>query len=421
MTRQVSAASATLFRVGFGLVGFVLCARFLAHGWVDSLLIEPEFHFTYPGLGWVEPLPGVGMHIVVGMMSLAALAIMLGFRHRIAAVIFGVGLAYVELIDRTNYLNHYYWMVLTALVLATLPVDRMWSVDAHFDRTAGRSPLLSMWVVWVLRFQVGMVYFFAGIAKLNPDWLFRAEPLSTWLPARGDMALVGPLLTLPATAYVLSLLGVFFDLTVVAWLLIRRTRLVAYLALVGFHLSTWLLFPSIGVFPLLMSFGALVFFDPDWPLRWAKRPVRAEAGSPGTLHPAGVVLVSIYVLAMLVVPLRHFFIPGDVRWTGEGYQGSWQVMLTDKTGSVEFVATNEEGSWTVPTPDYLTNRQIAVMATDTGMIEQMARVIAEETDAVISARAEVAFNGRRRRPLTDPTVAITDQHVLRSDWVVAAP
>ncbi|MFZ0014405.1 MAG: HTTM domain-containing protein [Acidimicrobiia bacterium] len=420
MTRLVSGASTAMFRIGFGLVGLILTVRFFAHGWIDPLFIAPEFHFKYPGFAWVEPLPGIGMYLVFGALALCSVSIALGLWHRVGAAGFAVGLAYVELIERTNFLNHYYWMILTAVVMAFLPMSRTWSLDVwrgRADDTGGRVP---MWVVWLLRFQVGMVYFFAGVAKINPDWLVRAEPLSTWLPARAELWLVGPLLALPATPFALAWAGALFDVTVVGWLLIQRTRLVAYAALVAFHLSTWLLFPSIGVFPLVMGLGALVFFEPDWPRALSRRVVLAQGGG-GRLRPLWVGVATVYVLAMLLIPVRHLAIPGDVRWTGEGYQGAWQVMLTDKTGTVDFLVTKDGSTWIVPPPAYLTDRQMAVMATDPALIAQTARLIAAEHGGSVSARALVAVNGRRSVRFTDESVDIGQGPPATAQWVTAAP
>ena len=39
--------------------------------------------------------------------------------------------------------------------------------------------------VWLVRAQVGIVYVFVGLAKLNADWLLHGDPLRMWLPACG--------------------------------------------------------------------------------------------------------------------------------------------------------------------------------------------------------------------------------------------
>ena len=299
--REIKAASGAVFRIGFGIVGVVLVVRFIGRGWIESLLVEPAYHYPYPGFEWVRVWPEPWMQVHFLVIGVAMLGIVFGYRYRLAAGLFAISLGYVELIDRTLYLNHYYWVVLTAEMMVFLPLNSAYSVDAARGRVVNPG-WYSGWVVWALRFQVGMVYFFAGVAKLNGDWLLRAEPLATWLPARSELWLIGPVLTVPV-ARLCALLGrAFFDLTIVGWLSWRRTRPVAYIALVSFHTLTWLMFPSIGLFPLLMSLSALVFFDPAWPEPVSPpRPRRSErwAGVPppkggGGLRPAWVGVGALY-------------------------------------------------------------------------------------------------------------------------------
>jgi hypothetical protein len=352
------------------------------------------------------------MHIHFLIIGLAASGIALGYRYRLSAAVFAVSLGYVELIDRSLYLNHYYWVVLTGAVMAFLPLHASWSIDSR----AGRSPTVHpAWVVWALRFQVGMVYFFAGLAKLNTDWLIRAEPLATWLPARSEAWLMGPLLTLPAAAYVMSWAGAFFDLTIVGWLSWRRTRPVAYGMLVAFHTVTWVLFPSIGLFPLLMTLSALVFFEPDWPERFLAAGVPRPSASSARVSPTWIALGAGYVLLMIALPLRHHLAPGDVKWTGEGYLGSWQVMLSEKSASATFIVTDPStgDTWAVPPPDYLTERQRMVMATDPVMIRQTAELVATEIGGGVGVAADVklSFNGRLNQQFTNPEMVISGSPV----------
>ena len=154
-----------------------------------------------------------------------------------------------------------------------------------------------------------MVYLFAGLAKVGTDWLVHAQPLSTWLPAREALPVIGPLLTFPATAFLMSWAGALFDLTIVGWLLWRRSRPWAYAAVVGFHLLTWLLFPSIGLFPWLMIGGTLVFFDPRLAAPVAHGAVCARTPPVGerdrAVPAAALVVLAVYFAVMAVVPLRH--------------------------------------------------------------------------------------------------------------------
>lgn len=398
--------------------------RFFAHSWIEDLYLKPVHHFTYPGFEWVTPLPGAGMYALFAAIGLSALAVAVGYRHRLFAVLFASGLTYVELIDMTLYLNHYYWLAVTGFVIAFLPLNNVYSVDTRIGRVPSEG-WVPAWVVWLLRFQVGMVYVFAGIAKLNPDWILRAEPLATWLPPRSHLWLVGPILTIPATAFLLSWAGALFDLTIVLWLSIRRTRLVAYGVVVAFHLTTWILFPSIGLFPLVMSLGALVFFPPDWPQRLGSTTSAEALAPPRRVSPLTISLAAVYVAVMLFLPVRHHLGEGDVAWDGGGYLGSWQVMLTEKSGSVEFIVFDPaaDASWRVGPPDYLTRRQTVVMATDPELIAQTAAMISQQLGGLpVAADARLSINGRPSVQFTDPGVILAGGGASRLDeWVLAPP
>jgi vitamin K-dependent gamma-carboxylase len=395
---RVDAASAAVFRIGFGATCVLLVSRFFWHGWIDSLLLAPPRHFSYWGLDWIKPWPAPLMYLHFGAMAVAAAAITLGYRYRIAAGAFFMLFTYVELIDRTLYINHYYWVSLTAALITFLPLHRTWSLDARRpprpqDETV---PLL---VVWLLRFQVGMVYVFAGIAKLNADWLSRAQPLRIWLPGRSDLPLLGPLLTLPATAHVLSMAGAAFDLTIVAWLLWRVSRPVAYVCVLVFHAVTWMLFPSIGVFPLLMATGSLVFFPPSWPRRSLEHAPVAPRGA--TRHPriaVPLVAASCYVVVLVAIPLRTVVHPTSI----DDDAFSWHVLLTEHAGSVTFRVTDPSTgeAWVEAAPDGLTERQVGMMSTDARLIGQAASMIAYDWAAAgrpgvhVTADAYLSVNGR---------------------------
>ena len=403
---QVDGASIAAFRAIFGLLGVLVVARFFAHGWIGPLYVEPDHHFTYLGFGWVRPWPGWGMHAHFIALGLLSLGIAAGYRPRLCAALFCIGFTYVELIDRTTYLNHYYLMSLVSLLLAVLPLRR------------GSAPL---WAIWALRAQIGIVYVFAGLAKLNPDWLFHALPMRIWLYQHGDLPLFGPILQETWVAYVMSWGGATFDLAIVPALLWRRTRPFAYATLVAFHLATWVLFPQLGVFPWLMIGLSLVFFEPEWPRRLlgflripARRPddgMQLSASRPWRAN-AVLAALALFAAIQLALPLRHFAYPGNVRWNEEGYRFAWRVMLSEKVGFVQYrvrdLATGQ--SWLVNPGEYLTPLQVERMSFQPDMIQQTAGIIAGDFaergygDVVVNADAFVAFNGRPNARLIDPDV-----------------
>ena len=131
-----------------------------------------------------------------------------------------------------------------------------------------------------------MVYVNAGLAKATADWLLHAQPMNLWLSARTDLPVIGPYLDLPAVAYAAAWAGFLFDTTIAFFLLWRRTRPFAYVVVLAFHFATHLLFPRIGMFPVIMVVAALVFFDPSWPRRLLAAARRRIGAAPVATTPA---------------------------------------------------------------------------------------------------------------------------------------
>ena len=46
--------------------------RYFDHGWIEEYWMEPEFHFSYFGFGWLGPWPGDGMYwhfVLIGVLA----------------------------------------------------------------------------------------------------------------------------------------------------------------------------------------------------------------------------------------------------------------------------------------------------------------------------------------------------------------
>lgn len=416
LQRPVDVASLAAFRIGFGVLLLVLALRYFAHGWIAEYFLKPAHFFKYWGFDWVRAWPGLGMYVHFGLMALCAFGVVLGYRYRASIVGYGLLFAYAHLIDKTNYLNHYYLVVCVCGLMACLPLASAWSLDARRDSRLRRAALPS-WMLWALRAQFGLVYVFGGIAKLNADWLLRAEPLASWLGRHSDWPLVGQMLTTRSTAFAMSWAGALFDLSIVPLLLWQKSRPFAFPALVTFHLLTAALF-SIGMFPYLMIAGATLFFAPDWPRKlapWAARflptaPVAGGAAPQGArwLQPA----LAAYFVLQLLLPARHWLYPGQQCWSEQGFRFSWNVMLMEKNGSVDFrvVEPSTGRTFRVSPSDYFTPYQTAMMSTQPDMVLEAARTVAADYRArglvrpAVYADAFASLNGRPMQRLLDPTV-----------------
>lgn len=432
------AASLAAFRVLFGLVMAGSVVRYFASGWIARFYVRPTFHFHYWGFDWVEPLPAPAMYAVFGVLGVAALCIALGLFYRAATVVFFLLFNYVHLIDVTNYLNHYYLVGLLAALMCVLPLHRAWSLDAR-RRPSIRTEALPAWMLHLVRFQVGVVYVFAGLAKLEPDWLLHGQPLQIWLHSRTDTPIIGPFLDERWVAVGMSWAGFLYDATIVGWLSWRRTRPFAYAVVCVFHFFTSVFF-NIGIFPVLMTAVATIFFDASWPRRLAARlrGERAEPAAPAPLRPRrwqltglGAAALGAWALFHLAMPLRSHLYGGDVLWHEQGMRWSWRVMVREKNGAVSYRVRvdGEDRERRIAPSRYLNREQEMEFAGQPDLILQLAHRIRDDLEAAghrdveVRADAWVSLNGRRSARLIDPEadLAAVEDGVGRAAWILPAP
>ncbi|MCA9068296.1 MAG: HTTM domain-containing protein [Planctomycetaceae bacterium] len=165
--------------MAFGAILFWEIARFFLNGWVETVYIAPPFHFTYWGFSWVRPLPDWAMYLVFFCVGLASAFVCLGLFYRIAIVAVFLSMTYIFLLEKAVYLNHAYLICLISFLMMFIPAHRRYSFDAR-RRPQLRSGTISAGCLWILRFQIGLPYFYGGIAKINPDWL-QGQPMQLWL------------------------------------------------------------------------------------------------------------------------------------------------------------------------------------------------------------------------------------------------
>jgi len=412
MATKVSIHSLAVFRILFGLLMTAAMLRFMANGWVDELFLQPKYHFPYPSFEWIRPWPGDWMHWHVAATAACAFGIALGFHYRVCCVLFFLGFTYLELIDRTTYLNHYYLVSLVAGLLVFMPAHRKWSLDAARNPSL-RLDFIPAWPVNLLRFQFAIVYLFAGIAKLNADWLLDAQPLRIWLFARSDLPLIGPLFEQTWVAYAASWFGAAYDLSVPFLLMIPRTRMLAFATVVVFHVLTWLLFP-IGMFPWIMIAGATLFFAPDWPGKGISQ-LEISTAPPAWAK----ALIAVYVICQILMPARAWWIGGSSAWTGSGFNWAWKVMIVEKRGTVTFSARDNHKSWRIDPLTHLTPRQVTMMAQDPHLIRDFAQWLADDfknPELEIYADAFASLNGRPSQRIIDPTVNLAVS--LKPGWII---
>lgn len=436
-SQPVSIAPLVTFRIVFGLLMLLSIVRFWWRGWVAAVYILPKFHFTYQGFNWVQPLGNYGMHLIFLCIALSALMITLGLFYRLATILFFITFTYVELLDVTTYLNHYYFISLVAFLMIWLPANRDYSIDMRMHPEKRRL-LVPLWCIGIIRFQMAVVYVFAGLAKLNYEWLIEAQPMRTWLPAKTHLPLVGSLMYETWIAYLFSWFGAVYDLFIVCFLLNKKTRPIAYFFVLTFHIATAIFFPGIGMFPYVMIICSLIFFSGNFhkkilsyfPLFNNRIKRSVAANKPYGYRPESSFKLAIilYVTFQLIIPMRFLLYPGHLFWHEEGYRFSWRVMLMEKSGAAYFTVKDKatHQNLEVNNAEFLTPLQEKMMSTQPDLILKFAHHLAKEyknrgmQHPEVYAEVYVALNGRRSTLFIDSAVNLANQTVgwQHYNWVL---
>ena len=437
------------FRIVFGGIILWEAYRYFTHGWIARYYIEPALNFTYYGFSWVKPWPGLGMYIHFFVLGLAAACVMMGFLYRISAPILFLAFTYFFLLDQTRYLNHFYLVCLISFLMCFLPAERAFSVDALL-RPKIRSDIVPAWTLWLLRVQIGIPYFYGGIAKLNSDWIYGGEPMRIWLSPLARAPKFGHIFAADWLVHSFVIGGLLIDLLVVPLLLWRRTRLFAFAAAVLFNIINAAIF-EIGIFPWLMLGALLIYFPPDLARRFARAFMSTGEELPGADPPQNSVtvktiaagssrpslfatqklvagLLAAYLAVQLLLPLRHYLYPGNVSWTEEGHNFAWHMKLRTKSGEAVFSVTHPRSgqAWAIKPEDYLKSHQVQKMTTKPDLLLHFAHYLAEEKrregydNVEVRARVMVSLNGRQPQLLIDPNVDLTKEAVglLPARWIV---
>ena len=273
----IDPSSLVFFRIAFGTIMLIEMWRFYANDWITRYYVDTEFMFKYFGFGWVQPWPDDGMYWHFALLAVLSACIALGFLYRIATVLFFFAFTYIFLLEEARYLNHFYFVIILAFLMMLVPAHRYFSLDALL-RPKLRSERVPAWTLWTIRAQIEIILIYAGLVKINPDWL-RLEPLGMWLSRRDDLPLVGPLFNEDWVVAIAAYGSIAIHIIGAPLLLFRRTRVPAIVAYFGFHLSNHFLF-TIGIFPWLTMAATLMFLDPDWPKQFV-RSIRSTLAGRG--------------------------------------------------------------------------------------------------------------------------------------------
>ncbi|TVZ51774.1 HTTM domain-containing protein [Dokdonia sp. Hel_I_53] len=442
LNTQGEAAPLAVFRVSFGLLMLASLIRFWSYGWIEKFYISPSFHFTFYGFEWVRPF-GNYTYLLFAICAFSTIMITLGYKYRLAITLFFLSFTYIELMDKTMYLNHYYFISMLSFLMIFIPAGSYFSIDAlQLSRKRTTTPIqfVPRWTIDSIKLLLGIVYVYAGLAKLNSDWLLEAMPLKIWLPSKFDIPLIGDLLGQEWVQHVFSWFGAGYDLFIPFLLLWRKSRPFAFIMVIIFHVLTRVLFP-IGMFPYVMIVSALIFFDAGFHKRIIYAFAKAvkypqqllETTQHYTFRNSNLAKVSVIIVAMffaiqLLLPWRYLAYPGELFWTEEGYRFSWRVMLMEKSGYAQFkIVDGVSGKrFYADNTDFLTPLQEKQMSFQPDFILEYAHYLRDHFESQghqeveVYVESYVALNGRLSTTYIDPKVDLAqiEDSFAHKNWII---
>ncbi|MCM4161136.1 HTTM domain-containing protein [Antarcticibacterium flavum] len=426
---RIDNSALVVFRIMFGFLIAIEAFGAIATGWIRRTLMEPQETFNFIGFDFLQPLPGEGMLYYYGLMGLFGVLVMVGYKYRLSIIAYGLMWAGVYLMQKSSYNNHYYLLMLLCIIMALLPANRHISLDAKL-KSSIRDISMPRWVWVAIVLQMWIVYTYAAIAKLYPDW-FNATFPELLMYSKRNYWLVGDFLQQSWVHYTIAWFGFLFDLLIIPALLWRKTRVPAFLAAIFFHLFNSFIF-HIGIFPYL-ALALAVFFFPSRRINQiflrGRKPYY-EAGEvvvPSYRKPL-LVFFSVWFIVQIALPLRHHFFQDNVLWTEEGHRLSWRMMLRSKGGDSTFKVVEKGTTDTiyVDKNNYLSNKQLRAINSKPDMLWQFAQRLKREyaaqgRDVQVFVDARVRVNGRPSQQFIDPKVDLAAekwQHFKHHDWIL---
>ena len=400
-------------------------------GWVRRNYVDAEFTFNFIGFDFLQIIVGSQAYFIYATLGIFGICVALGYRYRIAIISYTILWAAVYLGQKTSYNNHYYLLLIMCGIFCFLPAHKFASLDVKQGRVQ-KAIATPYWHIWIFKILLLIVYTFAALAKLYPDWL-DGTTVGIFLSSKADMPVIGSLSDSEWFINLIAYGGIFFDLLIIPALWWKPTRKFAFGVSIFFHLFNSIVF-RIGIFPYMMLIASVLFFDPKKIRKlFFRSTIDLEKVSmqPPQWPSLKKAVLAIFLIVMVALPVRHFFYPGSSHWTEEAHRLSWHMMLRSKWGTIHYEVRDTQGK--VIERIYPSNRmwekRARKLATRPDMAWQYAQILAEDyrekgMDVAIHARCAASLNGRPPVPLIDPEVDLSKvnwTHFEHATWILPHP
>lgn len=400
----------SVIRILTGTWFFVDIVSMLVSGYVKEAYVDSTVNLSFYGFEWLHAIDGIGMYVLFAILAIFSIFIAVGYRTKLFLTLFIICFGYVFLIDVTYTLNKFYLFLLIAGLLLCTDESPSWKYPNI--KNSNIVPI-AYWNILSFQALVVVIYFYSGIAKINHDWLYHAQPLHRFFSGRSYMRALGPE-GLKQISYVFSYGGILFDLTISFLLINRKTRFWGQLAQMSFHTLnfTILHIGSLSIFMMLFTFFL-------FPTAWLKRRLNLkdiEFTTHKSPYTVGLVMALVILFSQLTVPHRHYLSGANVNWTEKGHRFSWRLMSRTKGGSItnfDVIDNTTKEKWNINPLTYLTRRQYRKMSAESDLILFFGHFLEKEwqgkgySDVSVYVHSKNRLNHRKYAPLVDPNIDLT--------------
>ena len=409
--KHIDNSALIVFRIIFGALIFLEAVGAIFTGWVKRTLVDPEFTFSFIGFEWLQPLPGYWMYVFYAVMGVFGLMVMVGYKYRMSIFAYTIMWSATYFMQKSSYNNHYYLLIILCAIMCFQPAHNYLSVDAKRNPSL-LSNSMPNWSRWILILQMWIVYTYASIAKMYPDWL-DASVAEMLMKSKQNYFLIGEFLQEHWLHYAVAYGGILFDGLIIPLLLFKPTRKFAFFTSILFHLFNSIVF-QVGIFPY-MSLGLCVFFFEPKTIRniFLKKKPLYEANDviiPNYKKPF-VAILALHFMFQFALPLRHWFLKDNVLWTEEGHRLSWRMMLRSRSGITTYkvIDSKTKEVTRINLDDYLTPKQKRLTMSRPDFMWQFAQHLktkykAEGVDIEIYLTSRIKVNSRPFQKFIDPEV-----------------
>lgn len=314
--------------------------------------------------------------------------------------------------------------------MVLLPANRYASIDVKLNPSL-KQISMPAWCKWIFILQLLILYTYASIAKLYPDWL-DTTVVALLMQGKANYPIIGDLLQQKPVHYFIAYGGILFDGLIIPLLLFKRTRQLAFFSSIFFHLFNSIVF-QIGIFPYLSLAFSLFFFSSETikTIFLKNKPLYKEGKV--VIPKYGNLIVSLFIIYFVIhiaLPLRHHYFKDNVLWTEEGHRLSWRMMLRAKSGKAYYNIIDSETKNPIPIKldDYLTKKQKHSASTKPDIIWQFVQLLKKDfakkgKSVEVYVRAYVSVNGKPSKPLINPKVDLANEpwfHFKHHDWILTS-